>query len=172
MKCPNCDNSLATMTYEGIRIETCPGCEGEWLDDGELGHVVRAREIRFDPQERRAVAEATKIKGVVLADVDRDLACPKCGGQTDPINYGGNTGLIIDRCTQCHGIWLDHDELEKIQMLIEGWEDGLPDDLAKHGPRLREIAREVDRNDDCAPSRFAFLNAIINGILDVMPSTR
>ncbi len=172
MKCPNCDNTLATITYEGIRIETCPGCQGEWLDDNELGHVTRAREERFDPQERRAVAEATKIKGVVLADVDRDLVCPKCGGQTDPINYGGDTGLIIDRCTQCHGIWLDPGELEKIQMLIEGWEDGLPDDLAKYGPKLREIAKRVDRDDDFDLSRFAFLNAIINGILDIMPRKR
>lgn len=165
-----------TATYEGIQIETCPGCQGEWLDDAELRHVTRAREERFDPQECRAVTEATKIKGVVLADVDRDLACPKCGGQTDPINYGGNTGVIIDRCTECHGIWLDAGELEKIQMLVEGWEDGLKDDLAKYGPKLREVSKEIDRDDDCAPSRAGFvnaiINAIINGILDIMPGSR
>ena len=39
MKCPNCDNSLAAITYEGIRIETCPGCEGEWLDDNSLAKI-------------------------------------------------------------------------------------------------------------------------------------
>ena len=172
MKCPKCDSSLTTITYEGIRLESCPGCQGEWLDDSELLQVTRAREERFDPQERRAVAEATKVKGVILENVDRDLTCPKCGGQTDPINYGGNTGLIIDRCTQCHGIWLDGGELEKIQMLVEGWEDGLDDDLAKYGKKLRDVARDVDRSDDCAPSRVGFVNAIINGILDVMPSAR
>ena len=72
MKCPNCDNSLATTTYEGIRIETCPGCEGEWLDDSELGHVVRARETRFDPQERRAVPVAERNEEI-LGESDRGV---------------------------------------------------------------------------------------------------
>ena len=172
MKCPQCDSSLKTITYKGIRLETCPGCGGEWLDDSELRHVTKAREVRFDPQHRRAVAEATKIKGVVLADVGRNLVCPKCGGRTDPINYGGNTGLIIDRCNQCHGIWLDARELEKIQMLIEGWEDGLQDDLAKYAPSLRKVAEQVDRDDDVSVSRVGFINSIINGILDILPETR
>ena len=170
MRCPNCDSGLRTITYEGIQIETCSGCGGEWLDESELGHVNRAREVRFDKEERRAVAEATRIKGVKLDDVDRDLTCPKCGGQTDAVNYGGDTGIIIDRCTSCGGIWLGATELEKIQMVVEGWQDGLKDDLAKHAPRLRRIAEEVDRADDFTLSRFGFVNAIINGILDIMPS--
>ena len=35
------------------------------------------------------------------------LKCPKCGGTTDAINYGGDTGILIDRCTACQGVWLD-----------------------------------------------------------------
>ena len=167
MKCPRCKNSLKTIEYEGIRIETCTKCEGEWLDADELGHITKAREVRFDVNERRALAAATRITGVVLEDVDDDLACPKCSGQTDPINYGGDTGIIIDRCTDCHGIWLDAGEIEKIQMLIEGWEDGLTDDLAKYGPKLRKIAQKLDEQDNVRVSRFWFVNAIINGILDV-----
>ncbi len=170
MKCPSCQSGLKTIRYEGIRIETCSACGGEWLDADELGQVNRVREVRFDPDERRAVAEATKITGVKLADVDRDLPCPKCAGQTDAINFGGDTGIIIDRCTSCKGMWLDASELEKVQMLVEGWRDGLKDDLARFGPRLREIAAEVDRRDDVTVSRFGFVNAIINGILDVLPA--
>lgn len=171
MKCPQCKSGLEAISYEGIHIETCPACHGEWLDGGELGHINRAREARFDPEERRAVAAAVKIKGVKLSDVDRDLACPKCGGQTDAVNFGGNSGIIIDRCTKCGGIWLDAEELEKIQILVEGWQDGLQDDLAKYGPRLHENAKDVDRRDDCSPSRFGFINAVINGILDVLPGS-
>ena len=172
MKCPSCHDALRTITYEGIKIETCPACGGEWLDDRELLHITRAREVRFDEGERRAVAAATKYKGVKLDDVDRDLTCPKCDGLTDAVNYGGGTGIIIDRCTDCSGIWLDGREMEKIQMLVEGWEDGLEDDLAKYAPRLRKIAEEVDRGDDFTHARLGFINSIINGILDVMPDTR
>jgi Zn-finger nucleic acid-binding protein len=167
MNCPNCNKLLRTIDYEGIHIETCPSCGGEWLDAEELGHVVKAREVRFDSEERRAIAAAARVTGVVLADVDRDLTCPKCFAKTDPVNYGGDTGIIIDKCTGCGGIWVDHNELEKIQMLIEGWEDQLPEDLAKYGPRLRQITREVDERDDVTVSRVGFINAIINGVLDI-----
>jgi len=168
MKCPNCGRGLRTTRYEGIQIETCDGCHGEWLDATELGHVVKTREVRFNEQERRAIAESTTITGVKLEEVDRDLSCPKCGGQTDAVNYGGDTGIIIDRCTQCHGIWTDADEVERIQAVVEGWDDGLEDDLAKYAPRLRQIAADVDRGDDVKVSRVGFMNALINGILDII----
>ena len=58
--------------------------------------------------DRRGGLEA----GVVLVDVDDDLICPKCSGQTDPVNYGGDSGIIIERCTDCHGVWLDGDRPE------------------------------------------------------------
>ena len=171
MNCPHCHAPLREIEYEGIAIETCDSCGGEWLDSDELGKIVQIRERKFNEQERRAVAESTTITGVQLESVDRDLVCPKCGATTDPINYGGDTGIIIDRCTGCHGIWLDEGELEKVQMLVEGWDDALPDDLKKYGPKLRDVAAEVDQRDDVAPSRLPligpFINACINGILDI-----
>jgi len=168
MKCPSCSGALTTIDYEGIKIETCNNCQGEWLDADELKHIVRTREIHFDPQERQAIAQATKITGVPLDDEDRDLNCPKCGGQTDAVNYGGDSGIIIDRCTSCGGIWLDAGELEHIQMVVEGWKDGLKGDLAKYSPRLHQIAGKLDQDDDVRVSRVGFINVLMNGILDII----
>ena len=53
-------------------------------------------------------------------------------------------------------------------MVVEGWEDNLPDHLAKHGPHLRRIARDVDAGDNIQVSRFGFVNSIINGVLDIV----
>jgi len=171
MICPNCQTHLETIDYEGISIETCNKCNGDWLDDGELGKIVRIREVKFDPDERRAIAESTTITGVVLEEIDRDLKCPKCGGTTDAVNYGGDTGIIIDRCTSCRGIWLDGDELEKIQMVVEGWDDALPEGLQKYGPKLRDIAAKLDKPEAVRVSRLPligrFINSAINGILDL-----
>ncbi|GAH31572.1 unnamed protein product, partial [marine sediment metagenome] len=168
--CPGCKSTLRTIQYEGITIETCEKCGGNWLDADELGKIVRIREEKFDEEERRAIAESTTITGVHLEDVDRDLACPKCGGTTDAINYGGDTGIILDRCTGCGGFWLDAGEIEKVQMVIEGWKDMLPDDLKKYGPKLREVEVQVDRATDVEISKLpvvgGFINAAINGILD------
>ena len=167
MRCPNCQSTLRGKQYEGVSVESCGSCGGEWLDGQELGNVVRIRETRFSEPERRAIVESTTITGVSLPDVDRNLTCPKCGGSTDPTNYGGDTGIIIDRCTSCHGFWLDGQELEKIQMLVEGWDDQLPEDLREYGTKLRDVAVQVDKSDDASPSRVSFINSIINGILDI-----
>lgn len=171
MMCPNCHSDLQTIDYEGIAIESCDKCRGEWLDHDELGRIVRLREAKFDPEERRAIAESITITGIELEDVDRDLKCPKCGETTDAINFGGDTGIIIDRCTGCRGIWLDAGELEKTQMVVEGWDDALPEDLKKYGSRLRDVEAEVDAADDVTISRLPvigrFINMAINGILDL-----
>ncbi len=171
MQCPNCQQQLTTIDYEGVEIETCSNCQGEWLDADELGKIVRLREVKFDEQARRAIAESTTITGVKLEDVDRDLTCPKCGGTTDALNYGGDSGIILDRCTSCGGFWLDRDELEKVQMLVEGWEDKLPEDLQKYGSMLRDVEVKLDREDDVHVSRIpivgGFINTMINGILDL-----
>ena len=171
MNCPNCSKWLRTIEYEGIEIETCDGCGGEWLDAHELGKVTRIRQVKFNDEERRAIAQSTTITGVDLLRADRDLVCPKCGSTTDAINYGGDTGIVVDRCTACGGFWLDEGELEKVQMVIEGWDDCLPDDLRKYGKTLRDIEVKLDQEDDVVVSRLPlvgrFINMCVNGILDI-----
>ena len=40
MKCPKDGHDLASSVYHGVQIETCPHCEGMWLDAGELDAVA------------------------------------------------------------------------------------------------------------------------------------
>ena len=171
MRCPHCDTTLSTIDYEGVAIETCGSCGGEWLDDTELGHIVRIREETFSDEERRILDGATKIPGIPVADAGRDIVCPTCSATTVPVNYGGDTGIIIDRCPECHGIWLDGGELEKVQVLVEAWKDGLPEDLKKYGPKLQKVATELESRNKVAVSRLpligGFVNAMVGGILDL-----
>jgi Zn-finger nucleic acid-binding protein len=39
------------------------------------------------------------------------------------VNYGGDSGIIVNRCPACGGVWLDRCELESIQTLVEGLDD-------------------------------------------------
>jgi uncharacterized protein len=36
MKCPKDGYDLGTSDFHGVQIETCPHCDGIWLDGGEL----------------------------------------------------------------------------------------------------------------------------------------
>ncbi len=128
-------------------------------------HCPRAP-ARFSEKECLAVAQAAKITYVKLPTLDRHLVCPKCGGITHPINYGDDSGIIVDKCASCNGIWLDRGELDKIEELIEGWHDELPDDLAQYGPKLRQVATDVDADLRVHISHIRLIDSAINGILD------
>ena len=40
MKCPKCGMELIEIDYKNIKIDRCSSCEGLWLDNGELEHVI------------------------------------------------------------------------------------------------------------------------------------
>jgi uncharacterized protein len=167
MQCPICHQTLQGIDYQGVHIETCPACGGDWLDADELSNIVEARQTRFSEQECLAVAQAATITGVKLTTLDRHLICPKCGGATHPVNYGDDSGLIIDKCGNCNGVWLERGELDKIDELVHGWDDELPDDLSKYGPKLREVSAQVNQYEQVHISHIRLVNSMINGILDL-----
>ncbi|MBN1610108.1 MAG: zf-TFIIB domain-containing protein [Polyangiaceae bacterium] len=39
MKCPKCGMDLVEIDYRGLKVDKCTGCEGVWLDPGELESV-------------------------------------------------------------------------------------------------------------------------------------
>jgi hypothetical protein len=48
MKCPKCGMDLTEIDYRGLKIDKCTGCEGVWLDSGELAHVAALEKGRLD----------------------------------------------------------------------------------------------------------------------------
>ena len=40
MRCPKCGMQLVEIDYKGIKIDKCTGCDGVWLDQGELEAIV------------------------------------------------------------------------------------------------------------------------------------
>lgn len=36
MHCPKCGKELKTIDLQGVQIDRCVGCQGIWLDKGEL----------------------------------------------------------------------------------------------------------------------------------------
>lgn len=39
------------------------------------------------------------------------MKCPKCGADLSTESFHG---IQIDRCPECHGVWLDHGELDQL----------------------------------------------------------
>lgn len=125
MQCPKCQVVMKVLSYEGVAIEKCPACHGEWLDDGELHSVVVKRDKTFSPAVKKELLAKIKANKGKPTEITRTLKCPRCGGSTAPNNYATDSGIIIDRCTSCHGVWVDQGELEMIQVYVESFEEPL-----------------------------------------------
>ncbi len=48
MHCPKCGMNLITIDYKGIAVDKCSGCEGIWLDAGELEAITRLEKSGLD----------------------------------------------------------------------------------------------------------------------------
>jgi len=81
------------------------------------------------------------------------LQCPVCQGSMKEIN---KSGILVDTCTQCRGVWLDRGELEKLASVVGG--GGVPEPRGFLGGALtgqashRNMRRDDDDDDDDARS--------------------
>tara|TARA_B100001248_G_C27398864_1_gene468067 strand:+ start:6504 stop:7019 length:516 start_codon:yes stop_codon:yes gene_type:complete len=123
MKCPRCkiENSLVPEIYEGVEIDRCHQCQGVWLDDGELVKIMQSEEESFSPELiQQAIAAA--FTGIPEAETQSHETCPRCDAALKAVNYAYSSGVVIDRCPEQHGLWLDNQEIDKIQIHHEHWE--------------------------------------------------
>lgn len=110
----------AALPLEGLRRR---------LQRGPLGAIETAGELAFDPP---GAGEAVPTE-ISLAVAER---CGKCGEEFTTLFLDG---MILDRCTGCHGVWLDISELDRI--LDHGSEDPtmMPGEDLKEAPLDRLV---------------------------------
>ncbi|UCD15288.1 MAG: zf-TFIIB domain-containing protein [Candidatus Omnitrophota bacterium] len=149
MECLLCSSDMAVKNYEGADIDVCKSCEGVWLDSGELEKIVNTKEEKFTVgQVKKAIESAVKEENsrhALMKDIksfkrdinldeldsdqilrifkkrwgiDRKLNCPKCFQALQELNYAG-ADVILDKCPDKHGFWLDRQELGKVQIMME-----------------------------------------------------
>ena len=168
MQCPQCSATLEPTTYEDVLIHACNACGGEFIGGEELGHIVRTRHERFSTELKKARGERKPKFGIPIEETSRSLCCPGCGEPMKVVSYGGDSGIFVDRCESCDALWLDCEELERIQVLQERWSDEAPQQLQAISNDLETARRKAAEraNKAFAGSRFAFVNALINRFLD------
>ena len=109
MNCPDCHAPLCQTDYHGINIDECPSCLGRWFDRDELRRAKDRtdqylRWLDFDP----FAGDTSDPEVIGFARL-----CPRCSHKMGVIGYE-TSGVLIDKCSSCHGVWLNHGEFEKI----------------------------------------------------------
>ena len=105
-KCPKCQFPMSQSWLYRQEIERCAGCNGIFLDEGELGDIVRLmkhyRSVKLEEPEAET-----------LDEVEREAyKCPTDENLLTREDYGG---LPVDTCDECKGVWLDDGELVSLK---------------------------------------------------------
>lgn len=111
MRCPACLHPLHRFKAGTVTLDGCDGgCGGIWFDHKELAKVTR--------KHSKAVTKIADIRPDPKVRVhDNDIReCPKCDAVTlEKKLYSLGSGVIMDVCPKCQGLWLDFGELDKIR---------------------------------------------------------
>jgi uncharacterized protein len=80
--------------------------------------------MEFEKKKRLEEEKQAKLKGEekkTLKEI-HFMKCPKCGMELIEIDY---SGVKIDKCSACEGVWLDAGELETVSTLEKSGLDRL-----------------------------------------------
>jgi Zn-finger nucleic acid-binding protein len=90
--CGNCDGNCGCLDACNCNCDCCQVCQGG--GGGTTGEGAAAVVASAPPKPR--------------------LLCPGCGDSLTERTY---SGVTIDECVTCQGLWLDHEELEAISAM-------------------------------------------------------
>jgi Zn-finger nucleic acid-binding protein len=108
MICPRCSNELKQADLSDVPVHECPQCHGVWFARGGLEQTA----------DRTAPDLAWIDFGLwndheLFNVTESALKCPADGQGMAAIQYG-ETGVVVDHCVKCGGVWLDAGEFENI----------------------------------------------------------
>ena len=147
MHCVRCDTELSTEAYEGVFLERCYGCRGAFVPQTRLAAILESREQGWTEAQVEGFRLLREQPGAVVHEATAEIACPACGEAMKQSRYLYAREVIIDRCPQGCGLWLDDGELEHVQMAVEEEEGKLNALVEEHGLEVsthesEQLARE------------------------------
>ena len=113
MKCLNCNeemiNNLVQTKFvqlKQISYDICDACGSLWLDAGELDKMAFHVTGSIEYSSRDAKDRAEGISEITVK-------CPRCEETIlDKVFFLDHSDIVLDRCRNCGGFWLDGGELD------------------------------------------------------------
>lgn len=123
MKCPTChSHSLSEVSLEtGLIAHQCNQCFGHWISaqnywawlDHRENHPPKTGQTPPHRQAPMVLSTADSL----LPVIDNATAnfCADCNHLMTKAKVGRGLSFYLDRCSHCHGVWLDQNEWENLK---------------------------------------------------------
>ena len=119
MKCPTCHtHSLSEVSLDtGLIARQCTQCFGHWVSSENYWEWLDYREHarREQPQARPMMVISDSL--LPVADNATANFCADCSRLMTKAKVGRGLSFYLDRCSHCHGVWLDQNEWENLKQL-------------------------------------------------------
>lgn len=97
--CPECGKKFFLIKVLGIELDTCLSCRSFWFDQGELKDLTGADK---------------DVPGDDLIHRKSKYNCPVCSSSMREYTYTKGNNLLVDRCSDGHGVYLEGDEIRRV----------------------------------------------------------
>ena len=85
----------------GRTVDRCETCNGCWFDSSELSAAIDATNATPNSSNCHTVARIA-------------INCPRCKITVASSIYAHDSGIPINRCSRCHGVWLQKGQLQQL----------------------------------------------------------
>ena len=108
MLCPYCKIGLEKAIFYNNEVDYCPRCLGVFFEEDEL------RQAKDEKDKNLVWLDIDLWESLNMFKIAYGIRlCPACRLPLYEVYYG-DSGIIVDVCNLCHGIWLDRGEFKKI----------------------------------------------------------
>lgn len=108
MVCPYCKINLQEIIFCNAGVNYCSECLGLWFEKDELRQAKDEKDKELNWLDIDLWQDKAKFK---IAPGQK--LCPSCRLPLYEVEYG-ESGIKVDVCNICQGIWLDRGEFKKI----------------------------------------------------------
>src|SRR5208337_1353032 len=120
MQCAVCNNLLHKLTIEGISSDSCSLCGSIWFASGsDFAAAAERCALKSNLPPEDSIKSRINTEAKKSSAAGFSLNCPQCHIPMETINYADDSGIFINRCHTCTGIWLDDIKLKKITSYLK-----------------------------------------------------
>ncbi|MFC2047845.1 zf-TFIIB domain-containing protein [Chloroflexota bacterium] len=115
MICPVCKCGMIVVEYHNIEVDYCTGCKGVWFDSGELELILKSHGL----EEVKLFLDNILDSPEAISS-EKKRKCPICGYKMKKTNLGEKPKILIDLCSEEHGLWVDGGEITQLIRHLAG----------------------------------------------------